>query len=344
MQRIKKVLCFGSLLILSGCQTNQVGSGKTFTEANNSSHAVYLVESQFSTKLYDNSVKLKDSFATLCRDTSSRNHLDATRLYWQKTMQSWMALQGQQRGPEQALEQSWKIQFWPDKKNTTGRKVRELIKQDKDWTQSEIATQSVAVQGLGSLEWLLYDRASSIASDELACELGYAVSQNLVTKTQLVKQAWGSNPWQVLSDKAWLTVYVSLLSHQLDYTIKKLSLPIAKIGHPKPYFAESWRSQTSMINIKANIEAMEKLYKAGLEQRLRQHDADQLADSISEQFFSIIELWPENPSLFQLLQTRQGYQSVLNQFNKLEQLRYLIQDEAAVKLGITIGFNATDGD
>jgi predicted lipoprotein len=57
-----------------------------------------------------------------------------------------------------------------------------------------------------------------------------------------------------------------------------------------------------------------------------------------------LETWPEENSLFEALQTVDGYRMVLAQYNKLEQLKYLIHEEVAIELGVVIGFNATDGD
>ena len=57
-----------------------------------------------------------------------------------------------------------------------------------------------------------------------------------------------------------------------------------------------------------------------------------------------LETWPEDKSLFAALQTKEGYRMVLAQYNKLEQLKYLIHEEVAIELGVVIGFNATDGD
>ena len=43
-------------------------------------------------------------------------------------------------------------------------------------------------------------------------------------------------------------------------------------------------------------------------------------------------------------QSKEGYRVAYAQYNKLEQLKYLIHEEVAIKLGVVIGFNATDGD
>ena len=57
------------------------------------------------------------------------------------------------------------------------------------------------------------------------------------------------------------------------------------------------------------------------------------------------QLIAENVQLeIELLQSKEGYRVAYAQYNKLEQLKYLIHEEVAIKLGVVIGFNATDGD
>ncbi|MFA0724462.1 imelysin family protein, partial [Vibrio sp. 10N.222.49.E5] len=122
--------------------------------------------------------------------------LDALKNQWQLTMNSWMALQGQERGPIAALEESWNVQFWPDKKNTTGLKMRQLTQQEKAWSQDEIAQQSVTVQGLGALEWSLYDEQSPLLQDKASgCLSSQAIAQNLAVKSTSIAEAWQVNPW-----------------------------------------------------------------------------------------------------------------------------------------------------
>ncbi|WP_075202549.1 imelysin family protein [Vibrio mexicanus] len=266
---------------------------------------------------------------------------------WQETISAWMYLQGQERGPEAALEQSWNIQFWPDKKNTTGRKMFELAKQDKTWQVEEIANQSVTVQGIGSIEWLLFDSSAERYSKTEICQLGVPISQNIENNASLIEQAWRVNPWNGLDDKKWHSEYLSLITNQLDYSMKKMSRPLAKPGKPRAYFAESWRSGTSLSQLEKNIEAMQALYFAngmGLDNILRKRGRDELASLISHQFQVTLETWPEQQSMFDLLQSKSGYQYLMAQYNKLEQLHYYMTEEVAIELGIVIGFNATDGD
>ncbi|MCW0469082.1 hypothetical protein OH492_08625 [Vibrio chagasii] len=42
-----------------------------------------------------------------------------------------------------------------------------------------------------------------------------------------------------------------------------------------------------------------------------------------------LDTWPTDSSLFELLQSKEGYREVLTQYNKLERLKYLIHEEVA---------------
>ncbi|WP_428813673.1 imelysin family protein [Vibrio makurazakiensis] len=351
-QHLISIAC--SAMVLAGCQTTSSGDessgqvAKQYTRDNNAhlSAAVYSIQFDSAIQFNLQAQALEQSVVEYC--STNNDDLEPMKLAWQEVMGSWMALQGQERGPTKALEESWNVQFWPDKKNTTGLKMSRLTQQDKNWSQAEIAQQSVTVQGVGALEWLLYDDKSPLMKDKVhGCQSAQAIANNLVVKSQKIASAWQQNPWLELDAKQWDSEYIALLTNQLDYSMKKLSRPMAKIGQPRPYFSESWRSETSMTQLKANLEAMQALYFAngdGLDALLRDQGLTPLADRVSYQFSDTIESWPTEQSLFKLLQTKEGYRLVLAQYNKLDQLKYLIHDEVAIELGVIIGFNATDGD
>ncbi|MCF7482288.1 imelysin family protein [Vibrio sp. J1-1] len=332
-------------LSLTGCQSILSLEDDQAEKTSHISQSVYEIEYQSAQTFLNQSSLLERVFNDFC--TSEDKDPSAVKQQWHETMRAWMALQGQERGPARALEQSWNVQFWPDKKNTTGRKMSALAKADHVWSAQEISTRSVTVQGLGALEWLLYDSASTLETNRNTCSTGVSIAQNLNAKAKMIAQAWGQNPWKTMQKTEWESEYISLLSNQLEYSMKKLSRPMAKIGHPRAYFSESWRSGTSLANLKANVQSMQTLYFAnggGLDSLLREQGKPELADRVSRQFDITLDTWPEEKSLFTALQTVDGYRTVLAQYNKLEQLKYLIHEEVAIELGVVIGFNATDGD
>ncbi|CAH0525600.1 imelysin family protein [Vibrio hippocampi] len=321
-----------------------LGNAFAETSVRHPSDAVYQLQYQSAQSLNERFVDLSQSVWQFCQHDTE---ISEVKLAWQQGTNAWMRLQGQERGPEVALEQSWNIQFWPDKKNTTGRKMLLAVKTD-EWQVDQLQQQSVTVQGLGAMEWLLFDSQASMSQGSRAtCSLAVAISEALVNRSQLIASAWSSNPWLPLNQQAWHGEYLALLSNQLDYSMKKLSRPLAKMGHPKPYFSESWRAKTSMAQLKVNVEALKALYFAkghGLDNVLREYGNVELADSISKQFDLLLSTWSSQASLFDLLQTKSGYTEVLSQYNKLEYLRYLLSEQAAIQLGVVVGFNATDGD
>ncbi|GEM74643.1 imelysin family protein [Vibrio sagamiensis] len=329
---------------LAGCQSDFKQDAQP-EQTMHASQSVYEAEFQFAQQFYSQTQMLEKEFESYCN--ASDKSLSNLKRQWHQTMLAWMSLQGQERGPTQAIEKGWKVQFWPDKKNTTGRKMSALSQSDVTWTAEEISEQSVTVQGLGAIEWLLYDSASNLSSDHNTCNISIAIAQNLKNTAQTIAQAWSLNPWQSLSKTAWLSEYTALLSNQLDYSMKKLSRPLAKIGQPRAYFSESWRSKTSLDNLKVNLLSLNTLYLAngkGVDALLRTTGHDKMADRIVNQFERILSTWPKESSVFDMLQTKEGYRNLLSLYNKLEQLKYLIHEEMAIELGVVIGFNATDGD
>ncbi|MGR5146384.1 imelysin family protein [Photobacterium alginatilyticum] len=293
----------------------------------------------------DASRQANSELTALCQ-SYDENQLEAARQSWQQVMHKWMALQGREKGSEEALALSWQIQFWPDKKNTTGRKLNQLLKQDTAWTAADIAEQSVAVQGLGAVEWFLYEKPTLLQSGK-GCLLAGAIGDRLQQSGEQLTKAWQSNPWQQLTPQMALGEYLGALNNQLDYSMKKLTRPLGKPGSPKTYQTESWRSQTSLGNLKVNVEAMQQLYLAdgkGLDALLRQRGYVVTADQISNRFSSLLESWPETDAMVPMLKTKEGYRELLNIYNGLEYIQIALQDDVATELGIVVGFNATDGD
>lgn len=317
------------------------------TPVENSQQSVLRYERKMALNFLNQTQALHNTIASYCQADSVAN-LSDVKTIWLKAAHSWMPLQGQGKGPKQALDLSWNIQFWPDKKDITGQKMKQLLQAPDLWRIASIKQQSVTVQGLGAIEWLLFDEQSDFSrQDKSYCPLALAISENMQSNAETIKEAWQDNPWRTLSESQWSSEYLGLILNQLDFLLQKMQRPLAKIGHPRPYFSESWRSKQSLALMKSNLEALHQLYRAeaiGLDGLLRQRGLQDLADRIDLQFKQTLSTWPNQASLFDMLQTKDGYREALNQSNKLEHLKYLFHDEAAVELGIIVGFNSTDGD
>ncbi|MCQ8200551.1 iron-regulated protein A, partial [Vibrio parahaemolyticus] len=77
-------------------------------------------------------------------------------------------------------------------------KMSALTQADPVWTVEEISTQSVTGQGLGALDWLLYDDASTLNTNSNVCASGVAIAETLHDKAQIIANSWAENPWKSL--------------------------------------------------------------------------------------------------------------------------------------------------
>lgn len=143
---------------MSGCESIDSQMEKKAEQTHHASQAVYEVEFAAAQQFYRQTELLSQSFADYC--SAPTQEASEVRQQWHQTMLSWMALQGQERGLAAALEQSWNVQFWPDKKNTTGVKMSALTRREQSWSVDEIAVQSVTVQGLG--RWNGYSTTANL--------------------------------------------------------------------------------------------------------------------------------------------------------------------------------------
>jgi predicted lipoprotein len=339
------VLCLGLFAVFSSSRMHAASEFEA-QKSEHQSQALYLLEFNAAEQFYLKAQALEQSFQHYCLDAKS---LDDVQKNWRDTATQWMSLQGQERGPLAALAQNWNIQFWPDKKNTTGLKMNALVATQNHVDREYIHQQSVAVQGIGAIEWLLFDLGSPVHlhNHAEACRVGKPIMENFANNSRRIVEAWQHNPWLNLDNQTWQSEYLSLLSNQLAFATSKLERPLANIGAPRPYFAEAWRSKYSLHLLRHNIETLRTLYhidNGGLAGLLRAQQQDDLADRLEDQFVSLLEHWPEHDDLFDSLQTREGYRQALSLLNKLKQLDYLLNQEAAAALGVVIGFNSTDGD
>lgn len=328
------VLTLSATVLLGGC-LSQAETGPN--------HGLWQLQKQRSEQFLSATKALAQTTQSVC---SQGTDVDKARQAWKKVMTAWMPLQGVEKGSEQALAQSWRIQFYPDKKNTTGRKMNALLASDTSWTADALADQSVAVQGVGAMEWLLYDHQANLTQPK-HCEVAMAVSGRLQQSATALTLAWQKNPWLGMPSSMATAEKLGALTHQLDYVLKKLAGPLGKPGFPNPYQGEAWRSRHSLTLLSESIKAMHVQYHAegGIEQALRERGNHQVADRVSEHWQLAYDSVPKDGEpLFDRLNSVPGYRDMLTVYNNLEYLKLVLGGQVAQDLGIVVGFNATDGD
>ncbi|OEE43305.1 hypothetical protein A1OS_11220 [Enterovibrio norvegicus] len=328
--------------LMSGCDIDAPFNIKVpVAFAGEEEHSIWLLQKTHAATFVSQATGLSSAVEKAC----SAGSLDTTEVKsaWVDTMKAWMPLQGIETSNPAAASLNWQIQFYPDKKNTTGRKITALLKSEGPYSAEALAKQSVSVQGVGALEWLIYEPKTT-GDTENRCALARAVSQRLIQSAEGLSHAWEQDPWKDQSEKALNAASVSMLAGQLDFVMKKLSLPMGKPGYPKPFQAEAWRSKVSLTLIKDNVAAMYALYLTDLDVVLRAKQKTELADRLTKHWQDTVTSVPSGDALKPLLDTPENYRSLIGLSNNLEYLKLALSDEVGPALGMVVGFNSTDGD
>ncbi len=233
---------------------------------------------------------LSDASAALCKSPSDAT-LDVARSAFSSVVQAWSAIEIIRLGP--ALEQNRfeRFLFYPDRKSTGRKQVQAILaKQDESATTAEsLKGKSVAVQGLGALELVLYGNGAEILSSGsggFRCRYGLAVSQNLRNiageflaeweKPDGIQAAWKkpgtSNPL-FRDNKEAATELLGVLVHSVEMVKDQRLRPFyagtidGKPDKGRPKLAIYWRSVNTMPAISANFSALQRLFDtAGMEE------------------------------------------------------------------------------
>lgn len=200
---------------------------------------------------------------------------------WRLAALQWSAAQTYSGGPIAEPFRFWRIQFWPDKKDLVQQKFRPLLQNTADsmLTPEELAKKSIALQGLGALEYLLFDQrfVSVDARNERWCNLLMATAFNLHQASAQAYKNW-------LEDRGLWLYYDEEDDPQTQFNSKismvflgvLVALDVTKgrkLGEPlrleqgkltenpaNIYFFEYWRSGTSIESIRAMLLALQKAY------------------------------------------------------------------------------------
>lgn len=151
--------------------------------------------------------RLQDSFAKLeaaigkgCEHGGNAVNLAGLRDGFADAVKAWGAIAHIDFGPIRSDNRYERIWFWPDRKGIGQRQVASALKQrPEDYTGADtLAGKSIAVQGLGALEQIIYGPLSEPESADaelarFACAYAKAITGNLKTIAGKLVEAWLSD-------------------------------------------------------------------------------------------------------------------------------------------------------
>ncbi len=260
------------------------------------------------------------------------------KTHWLNTIAAWQPFLGSNYGNDAALDLSWGIQFYPDHKDLIGRQTSKLVHSTESITVESLIHRGVATKGLGAIEWMLTDHSNK---GMIRCDLLIAQTYLLDQQAAALHQAWLN--FKLLENERNKFVYQSILS-QIESVNKTLSYPMGKAGYPNPYKAQAWRSKRSLFLLKKGIESIISASTVSLIPLLNEKDEKILSVRLSTQLENILLSLPNSDDLSVQLQSEEGYRKLLMLKNQFDNLIFLMTDEIAPALSLTLNFNAKDGD
>ena len=301
--------------------------------------------------LADETSQLAEQASRYCEapDEKQRELLEQ---HWRDAFLAWQQVRFVDFGPVENDNLAWQFQFWPDPKNLVARKASYLTKSDQPITTDAIKQSGVAVQGFPMLEYLLFDE--QLASGERAlpaahsCALLTGVTRHIALNSQQLNSYWNTFKTPYLTTDAYHVSTIKAAMTALEILEeRRLAKPMGLRGNDKrnPYITDAWRSGTSSLSIEATLRGLQQHFLPEFLELLEQKGELQLAERIQRQFDAALDNFPEaDRPMTALLSDDDAFRTLQGLYVDVSQLTTLINDQAAVALGVVRGFNSSDGD
>ena len=256
-----------------------------------------------------------------------------------------------------------RLYFWPDRRGLALKRVhRALAEQDKSVLEAEnLKSKSIALQGLGGLEFLLFGTGSeAISKDPFRCQFAVAIAGSLADTSEEVATAWldeNGYSQQFLNPSDTNSVYrserevgaeiLNVLKNSAEaITLLKLGAVLGNTPEKaKPKRAPLWRSGLSVAMLNTNIASIFAFQKTSGIFELLPKEQSWIVDSTTFEYENLgkrlqeVSL-PINEAVSD--DTERG--KLIYALNVLTGLTALYREDAAPNLGLQTGFNALDGD
>ncbi|GHD51969.1 hypothetical protein SAMN05216429_101337 [Marinobacter persicus] len=286
-----------------------------------------------------------------CADPATGSRSDVEQA-WQQAFMAWQAVRFVDFGPIETDNRAWQLQFWPDPKNLIARKARYLLSADQAPTTDTIAGAGVAVQGFPMAEYLLFDepfnRGDQALPAERSCQMLTAVASHIAANSEQQLSDWRAFEKHYIASEQYQDASVRAGMNALEILEeRRLAQPMGLRGTGKrsAYVADAWRSGKSLATVEATVRGLKTHYLPGLELLLENSGQPGLADRIRGQFNEVLENFPAlDTPMAPLLADDREFSRLQGLWVDVSQLTTLVNDQAAVAVGVVRGFNSSDGD
>ena len=313
----------------------------------------------------EEAASLKLDVDALCT-TPSVETLNTARDQFKSVVVAFSRVEFVRIGPLGLGDRLERLLFWPDRKGIALRQVQAaLAEADPSAARAEtLKDKSVAMQGLGALEFLLFGTGSDdlAAASGYRCDYGQAIATLVDGLATTVNAEWhDSSPdgpvAHMLSPQPTFDDYrtprevleriAATMIHGTEAIRDTRIAPILSIstGSPKPKSALFWRSNMTAASLAANFDGIHDFFLAA-----RYPEA-----------IGVTNAWVANGATFEFENAARATAAIVDPMEKavtdkvqLDALKYLsiitgsldhlLGENLAAALGLSVGFSALDGD
>lgn len=307
---------------------------------------------------------LEAAMKELCA-TPSIQTLEAARTAFSSTVAAWSKIEVVRIGPVIEGNRFERILFYPDRKSTGLKQVQALLaKPDESAaTADTLRDKSVAMQGLGALEFVLYGTGGDIlATDEqgFRCRYGAAIAGNLQNLGQELSAAWEDpagiqtawkhpgpdNPVFRTEEEA-VTALLGILVHGAE-AIRDQRIETFYKGadsRATPRQAIFWRSGQTWNSVVANLNGLKDLLDTSDMRQLLDPAVQSIVSSIDFVLKSLIRTASTVDKDLEVAVERADERAKLD-FLLLNSRDLIVRlnDSLGGALGLGAGFSFSDGD
>lgn len=291
-------------------------------------------------------------------------HLSVARKAFHAAVEAWSFIEWFRVGPVLHDNRVERFFYFPDRKSRGLRQIEAtLAKQDGAVLETaSLVKMSVALQGLGALDFLLFGTGSDEleTGDAFRCQFANVASANLHSIAESLVTAWRDDrqlrtSWNTPSetnrlfrtDTEAMNAIIGTLVHGLG-AVRDTRIGVFLRETPdrdRPKSAPLRRSGLTMASIAANLEGLEALFTRSRIETVLPGEFDYLGDAIRFEFKQSIKTAREmDAALPELLAN-------IKQREKLVYLNLIIgfllnrlNGELAPAAGLSAGFSFGDGD
>jgi hypothetical protein len=291
------------------------------------------------------------TFEGIVESACPAGDMPTLRAGFSTVMDAWMAVQHIRFGPAMREDRHVRVQYWPDKHNQLSRQLGRLLDaaDDAALAPDRFAAATVALQGLQAIERLIHDDgATALRGGAFGCRLIDTIAANVQAIAAEALAEWQEFP---ANETAAEGLVDSLMTQLQVIGELKLLRPLGTdAASTRPRLAENWRSARSGRNIRINVEALADLYSgaAGADLRTAAAAADDgqgRLEALDDGFAVAVRTAARlDDGLAPDLADERRRRTVRFLAVHLSGLRELVAVTVAPAMGVTLGFNALDGD